>query len=210
MSPRAAAAAIALLSLGLTGGAAAKTVEHKAGQFQITFPDHYGVKMKEARLIARSNQGNVLVIARAHEFKDADYDFTNHFARWEWNQAAKKRAISRLRAVVGTRRVGGKGHEAFYRVYDAVSKRKGVPQPYRVFTMAAHNKAAKKVYTLVIAAHREFFQKNRARLLEIASTFRPLGVPASAVAEKPREAGRVSLRGLLGRKGRVVAPPPKK
>jgi hypothetical protein len=210
MSLRLLAVATALFPLFLNGGVAAKTVEHKTGQFQITFPDHYTSKMKDARLIARSNQGNVLVIARAHDFTGAKYDFNAHFARWEWNQAAKKRALSNLRAVIGTRRVGGKGSDAYYRVYDAVSKRKGVPQPFRVFTMAAHNQAAKKVYTLVIAAHREFFQKNRARLLEIASSFRPLGAPASAVAEKPREAGRVSLRGRLGHKGRVAAPAPKK
>jgi hypothetical protein len=193
--------------LAIGAAASARSVVHPEGKFRLAVPDDFQVKLSgpskgdaSFRMTATSPNGNVRVFVRSEPFHGGAYDFGRHFTKW--SSMAKWRGWYRTLTPLSRdpRSVRGNDRVAYYRVYDGTAVRKRHEHPYRVYVLAAQSRRTERLYTVAISAQRDFFLKNEARLLAIAGSFAP-------AAPAPRPVRRVSLRGLLRRKGPGVAAP---
>lgn len=187
--------------LAAAGAASAKTAFQQPGAYKLELPDDFQVEQTGVFLRAQSPKANLKVLAESQPYRGR-HDVEGHFARWE-RKVVGWRLYRTLQRVGGRHRVAAHGLVAFYRVYDAVTVRRRTPQPYRVFVLAAHSAATNRLYTLAIAAHRDVYQRDQAKIVAIASSFRPF---AATSLPRPAKVSRLSLRGRLRRAGsRIVA-----
>jgi hypothetical protein len=207
------------LACSLPGGAIAKMVIDQAGRYKIELPDDLRI-LKQGqsrndgayRFASSSPKGNLKVFVRAVPYRAPDYDFYRHFKAWE-RMLLQRGHYRTLRPITPIRQVRGNDRVAYYRVLDGIGARVKTLQPFRIFAMGSHSLAARRIYTVTVAAHTDFFIKNRARIMKIVSSFAPFDVMRERRAHRllslrgaTAQVRRVSVRGLLARrKGKVVA-----
>lgn len=201
----------AVLAVALASGAVAgaKTIVNHPGRFQLELPDNYKVtrhgRIKTEpgyELVAVSPKGNVKLFVKALPHGDPTADLGKHLLRWEENARLKGYFTQLTRVGPLTRR-----GSTLTQLYSAQGTRTRTQHPYTVYVGVNLDRRMRQLYTFTLAAENNVFTKYRAKLLALASRFRPYD-PARVAGGIRRSSKRISLRGKLQRKpsGLVTGP----
>lgn len=126
------------------------------------------------------------IFCRAKSQPEDAYDLTEHLQRWE-ARAKKSGFYTYLEAIPGSAGEHRKGRQlGAWRAYQAFGKRKTADHPYHLIVGVLHSQEHKRVLTISLMVHRDFYMAHQAMLMAVVQSFGPFEEPpAGETSGKP-------------------------